>query len=85
MAPFPQIFSRDTTDDGSNSNSSPVTPEVIAGLAIAAAILLGVCVWLGIRYYRLRTSQPSDLIVRGVISEGDEKAFPPKCVSLSLL
>jgi hypothetical protein len=62
-----------------------VTPEVIAGLAIAAVILLGVCVWLGVRYYRKRKSQPTDIIVKGVISEDDdEKVIPPKCVSLSL-
>lgn len=81
MAPFPQIFSRDTTVDGSNSN--PVTPEVIAGIALACAVLLGVGVWLGVRYFRKRNSQPSDIIVRGVLSEGDEKAMAPKCVSLS--
>jgi hypothetical protein len=83
MAPYPQIFSRDTTiDDGSNSN--PVTPEVVAGIVFACAILLGLCIWLGSRYYRMRTRQPSDIIVKGMISEGDEKAIPPKCVSLSL-
>ena len=81
MAPFPQIFSRDTTDDGSNSSSNPVTPEVIIGLTFAVAILLGVCLWLGIRHYRARFHQPTDIIVKGVISEGDEKAIPPKCVS----
>lgn len=79
MAPYPQIFSRDTTvDDGSTINSNPVTPEVIAGIIFACVILLGVAVWLGIRYYRMRTSQPSDIIVKGVFSEGDEKAIPPK-------
>lgn len=82
MAPYPQIFSRDTTDDGSNSTSNPVTPEVIAGLVFAVAILLGVSVWLGVRYYRMRTRQPTDIIVKGVISEGDEKAIIPQCVSL---
>lgn len=81
MAPYPQIFSRDTTEDGSNSN--PVTPEVIAGIIFACAILLGAGVWLGVRYYRARTRQPSDIIVKGVFSEGDEKAIPPRCVPLS--
>src|SRR6266852_6159051 len=83
MAPFPQVFSHDTTDKGSNAN--PVTPEVIAGLTFSGAILLGVGVWLGIRYYRKRTRQPTDIIVRGVISEGDEKISTQKCVSLCLL
>jgi hypothetical protein len=80
MAPYPQIFSRDTTDDGSDP-SNPVTPEVIAGIVFACSIILGVCLWLGIRYYRMRTRQPSDIIVKGVLSEGDEKAIP-RCVSL---
>ncbi|KAN0120740.1 hypothetical protein V8E52_004009 [Russula decolorans] len=75
MAPYPQIFSRDTTDDGSDP-SNPVTPEVIAGIVFACSIILGVCLWLGIRYYRMRTRQPSDIIVKGVLSEGDEKAIP---------
>ncbi|KAF8501574.1 hypothetical protein F5888DRAFT_1245429 [Russula emetica] len=76
MAPYPQIFSRDTTDDGSNSN--PVTPEVVAGIVFACSILLGVGAWLVIRYYKMRTRQSRDIIVKGVISEGDEKAIPPK-------
>ena len=58
-----------------------MTPEVIAGLAIAGVILLGVCVWLSVRHYRKRKSQPTDIIVKGVISEDDEKVIPPKCVS----
>ena len=91
MAPYslPQIFSRDTTDDvngpvdGSSSSPSPVTPEVIAGILFACSIILGLCVWLGVRYYRKRTRQPHDLIVKGVISEGDsdDKAIP-RCVSI---
>jgi len=60
-----------------------VTPEVIAGIVFACAIILGVCIWLGIRHYRMRTRQPTDIIIKGVLSEGDEKAIPPKCVSLS--
>lgn len=90
MAPYPppQIFSRDTTDDtvdGASSNPNPVTPEVIAGILFAFSIILGLCVWLGVRYYRKRTRIPDDLIVKGVISEGDsdEKAIP-RCVSILL-
>ena len=83
MAPYPQIFSRDTTDDASGP-SNPVTPEVIAGIVFACSILLGVSLWLGIRYYRIRTREPSDIIVKGVLSEGDEKAIP-RCVSLVML
>ena len=81
MAPYPQIVSRGTTDNGSNStNSNPVTPEIIAGLVFVGAILLGLAMWLGIRYYRKRTRQPHDLIVKGVISDSDEKDILPRCV-----
>jgi hypothetical protein len=84
MAPSPQIVSRDDTAVG-GSGSSPVTPEVIGGLAFAGAILLGACIWLGIHLYRKRTRETRDLIVKGVISEGDEKAVSPRYVlSVSL-
>ena len=52
MAPYPQNVSRDTTTDSSHSNRLP--PVDIAGVALAAAILLAVCLWLGIRAYRRR-------------------------------
>jgi len=75
MAPLLQFFSRDTTVGGSESN--PVTPEIIGGLAFAGAILLGVGLWLGYYFYRKRR-EARDIIVKGVISEGDEKAIPPR-------
>jgi len=55
-----------------------MTPEIIGGLAFAGAILLSVCVWLGIHLYRKRSRETRDLIVKGVISEGDEKAVSPR-------
>jgi hypothetical protein len=82
MAPYTQIVSRDDTTVG-GSESSPMTPEIIGGLAFAGAILLSVCVWLGIHLYRKRSRETRDLIVKGVISEGDEKAVSPRYVSLS--
>ena len=82
MPPYPQIFSRDTTLGA--TQSSPVTPEIIAGLVFAGAILLGASVWLGVYLYRKRTRQPQDIIVKGVVSEGDEKAVSPGCVSVYL-
>ncbi|KAH9994757.1 hypothetical protein BJV77DRAFT_992936 [Russula vinacea] len=75
MAPYTQIVSRDDTAVG-GSASSPMTPEIIGGLAFAGAILLCACVWLGIHHYRKRTRETRDLIVKGVISEGDEKVSP---------
>lgn len=59
MAPNSQIISRDTTPDSSDSNA--VTPVVIAGLALAGAVILGLCLWLGIRTYRKRSGKsPAD-------------------------
>jgi hypothetical protein len=80
MAPYPQIFSRDTTVDA--TESSPISPEIIAGLVFAGAILLGGVLWLGVFLYRKRTRQPQDIIVKGVISGGDEKAVSTGCVSV---
>jgi hypothetical protein len=81
MAPYSHIVSRDAAINGSQANG--VTPEIIAGVAFAGAILLGFAVWLGIYFYRKRTREPRDIVVKGVISESDEKAIPPKCVLLS--
>jgi hypothetical protein len=82
MAPFPQIFSRDTAVDA--TESSPVSPEIIAGLVFAGAILLGGALWLVVFFYRKRTRQPQDIIVKGVLSEGDEKAVSAGCVSVNV-
>jgi len=51
-----------------------MSPEIIAGLVFAGAIILGGALWLVVFFYRKRTRQPQDIIVKGVISEGDEKA-----------
>ena len=80
MAPFPQLFSRGSTADDSTSNSNPVTPMVITGVAFACAMLAAVAVWLGIRAYRKHVRkqrseerQGAFLTVKGVLSETDEK------------
>jgi hypothetical protein len=85
MAPYSRIFSRATAADGSNSN--PVTPIVIVGITLAGVILAIVGLWLGIRAYRKRSRrqrreemQGAFLTIKGVISESDEKAFPPRKV-----
>ncbi|KAH9003182.1 hypothetical protein EDB86DRAFT_135537 [Lactarius hatsudake] len=83
MAPYPQKHSRDTSADGDQSN--PLTPMVIGGIAFAGALILAVCLWLGIRAYRTRSReqradgrQGAFLTVKGLISEDDEKAAPPR-------
>jgi hypothetical protein len=81
MAPYPQIFSRGTIIDA--TESSPITPEVIAGFIFASGILLGCAVWLGVFLYRKRTRQLQD-IGKGVISKGDEKAVSAGCVSVNV-
>ncbi|KAH9168820.1 hypothetical protein EDB89DRAFT_1558210 [Lactarius sanguifluus] len=84
MAPYPQIHSRDTSADG-GFQSSPLTPIVIGGIAFAGALILVVCLWLGIRACGKRSReqradgrQGAFLTVKGLISEDDEKAAPPR-------
>ena len=86
MAPFPQILSRDdiSTDD---TQSTPLTPVVIGGIAFAGALFLAAALWLAIRFYRKRSReqradgrQGAFLTVKGLISEDDEKAAPPRQV-----
>jgi len=75
MAPYPQNVSRDTTTDSSHSNS--LTPEDIAGIALAAAVFLVLCLWLAIRTYRRRRHDPTAQGASG------EKATPrPRHVPL---
>jgi hypothetical protein len=84
MAPSPQLISRDTTGD--NSSASPVPPLIIAGIAFAGCILLGLGLWLGIYTYKKR-NRARMLAAEGAISESDEKGFarprPPRHVSPS--
>lgn len=70
MAPNSRIISRDTTPD--NSGSTTVTPVVIAGLALAGAIILSLCLWLGIRTYRKRSDRSR---ANSTTSNGGEKAI----------
>ncbi|KAH9041639.1 hypothetical protein EDB85DRAFT_1370571 [Lactarius pseudohatsudake] len=84
MAPYPQIHSRDTSADD-DVQPNPLTPMVIGGIAFAGALILAVCLWLGIRTYRKRSReqradgrQGAFLTVKGLMSEDDEKAAPPR-------
>ena len=80
MAPNSQIISRDTTPDSSDSNA--VTPVVIAGLALAGAVILALCLWLGIRTYRKRSGRGR---ANSTSSWNGEKAISqPRHVSLFL-
>jgi len=75
MAPYSQNVSRDTTTDSPHSNS--LTPVDIVGVALAAAVLLALCLWLGIRAYRRRRHAPTAQGASG------EKATPrPRHVPL---
>lgn len=79
MAPYPQIHSR------SDSQSSHISPVYIGGIAFACALVLALCLWLGIRACRSRArkqradrKQGVSLTVKGLVSEDDdEKAAPP--------
>ena len=95
MAPYPQIHSR---DDSADDTSNKLTPVVIGGIALIGAAILVLCVWLGIRAYRKRSReqradgrQGAFLTVKGLISEDDEKAAPPRqvfqlcCLILSIM
>ena len=88
MAPFPQIHSRDDTS-ANDTQSTPVTPVVIAGIAFAGLLILAVGLWLAIRFYRKRSReqradgrQGAFLTVKGLITEEDEKAAAPRRVVL---
>ena len=66
--------------EGATSQSS-LSPVIIAGIVVACALISGVAIWLGIRYYRKRSSAAREeglgsgfLAVRGIVrQEGGEK------------
>ncbi|KAJ7127074.1 hypothetical protein C8R44DRAFT_851470 [Mycena epipterygia] len=60
------------------SASSSLGPTTIAGIALAGVIVLGVCIWLGLRRYRSRAQAKREQVrataftpVRGVFREKD--------------
>ena len=66
-------------DEGALSQSS-LSPIIIAGIVVACLLFSGVALWLGIRYYRKRSSASREeglgsgfLAVRGIVKEGEEK------------
>jgi hypothetical protein len=82
MAP---TLSGDVTSADDTTQSTPLTPVVIGGIAFAGAILLAVGIWLAIRFHRKRSReqradgrQGAFLTVKGLVSEEDEKAAPPR-------
>ncbi|KAN0132835.1 hypothetical protein V8E53_009200 [Lactarius tabidus] len=82
MAP---TLSGDVTSADDTTQSTPLTPVVIGGIAFAGAILLAVSIWLAIRFHRKRSRdqradgrQGAFLTVKGLVSEEDEKAAPPR-------
>ena len=72
---------------GDDTQSTALTPVVIGGIAFAGAILLILGIWLAVRFYRKRSReqradgrQGAFLTVKGLITEEDEKAAPPRRV-----
>lgn len=70
-----------------DTQSPALTPVVIGGIAFAGAILLILGIWLAVRFYRKRSReqradgrQGAFLTVKGLITEEDEKAAPPRRV-----
>ncbi|KAJ7170595.1 hypothetical protein C8R43DRAFT_875389 [Mycena crocata] len=62
---------------------SPLSPTSIAGIALAGAIVLCLCIWLGIRKYRRRAQKKREKAriaaftpVRGVYREGEKDPLP---------
>ncbi|KAJ7727304.1 hypothetical protein DFH07DRAFT_906520 [Mycena maculata] len=82
--PSLQVFARDD-QAGSLSTSSSLGPTYIAGIAVAAAIVFGLCIWLGIRQYRSRAQAKREKArdaaftpVRGVYRIDTEKELLPE-------
>ncbi|KAJ7494656.1 hypothetical protein B0H11DRAFT_911954 [Mycena galericulata] len=73
------VFVRDV----SASPSPPLDPTSIAGIAVVAAIILGLFIWLGIRGYRSRAQAKREKVriaaftpVRGVYRESETEKEP---------
>lgn len=82
MAPsFPLTARADPLQAEGAMSQSSSSPVIIAGIVVACVLALGVAIWLGIRYYRKRSSAAREeklgsgfLAVRGVVrQEGEEK------------
>lgn len=78
MAPIFLLHSRALETEGATSQSS-MSGIIIAGIVVACVLVLGVAAWLGIRYYRKRSSAAREdqlgsgfLAVRGIIKEGQQ-------------
>ncbi|TFK40285.1 hypothetical protein BDQ12DRAFT_490822 [Crucibulum laeve] len=62
-----------------DSDSSPLNPIYIAGFAVVGAIVLGVAIWLALRFHRKRAAAKREetrgaafLSVRGLVKEGEK-------------
>lgn len=72
-----------TRDEDSLSPTSPLGPEYIAGIAVAAAVVLCLFIWLAIRRYRKRAQSKREQVriaaftpVRGVYRESEPEKQP---------
>jgi hypothetical protein len=84
---IPTDLSLDTAAD--DSSSTLITPSVIAGIALAGAVLTGIGLWLCIHANRNRSHKQRQekmraalRSIRRVILESDEKALPPRQIQL---
>ncbi|GBE88347.1 hypothetical protein BKA93DRAFT_830012 [Sparassis latifolia] len=78
MSPSFQLFARD------GSNSSTLSPTMIAGIVVAAVLVAGCAIWLSIYTYRRRSAAKREdaigasfLAVRGLVREDEEKGVFP--------
>lgn len=80
MAPYFSLIERAVPEAQGALSQTALSPVIIAGIVVACVLGVGVALWLGIRYYRKRSSAEREsqmgsgfLSVRGVVKEGEEK------------
>ena len=83
MAPtFPTSFSLFTraVPNADDENTTGLKPITIAGIAVAAAVAVGLAIWLGVRFVRKRSVKKrmigrtsAFLTVKGVVKEGEQE------------
>lgn len=79
------LVTRDESPDATIAAQKKLTPTIIGGIIVAAAIGFGAALWLLIRFMRKRTTKKREeergaafLNVRGLVKEDDEKRCAPR-------